>query len=537
MVSNIRTRWKSHGMACQNSRVGDTREVRPATGAAEPQTMYFLGIEISAAGTRAVALDLESAVIRAEGWIPHDWVDGLPAGYREQNPAQWIDAVDRAVRQCIVALDGQKERVAAIGISGPQRGLVMLDCENRIIRPAKLAGDVSVKRQADEIARAFGGAPGLIEIAGQAPGVESGAAECLWLKQHEPYHFQRAASFLTAQDFIAYWLTGERSTEPGSASGTGLLDIRSRKWSTELLDFIDPGLAALLPPILPSGQPRGLLRPALAREWGVSELVQVGAGSASPMLSALAAGCVVHGTVAVELGSVGVIAGVSDAPVIDYRGEILPLCNATGGWLGLATTTNAAVAPEVFRRHYGWSAEQFETMVSSVSPGADGLLLLPYLTGESIPRLPDGKGVLHGITPENFTPAHMARAAAEGVALGLGYGMSRLRDLGFDPPEIRLLGPGVASPVTRQLLADVLGATVVPVASRQGAAVGAAMQAAVAFFQQSGESLGFEEIASYLVAGDPDLRCEPDLGNHDMYQELMARQQYLVDTLHPAGFL
>ena len=218
-------------------------------------------------------------------------------------------------------------------------------------------------------------------------------------------------------------------------------------------------------------------------------------------------------------------------------GEITPLCNATGSWLGLATTTNAAVAPEVLRRHYGWTAEQFESMVASVSPGADGLMLLPYFTGESIPRLPDGTGVLHGITPENFTPAHMARAAAEGVALGLGYAMSRLRDLGFDPPEIRLLGPGVVSPVTRQLLADVFGTPVVPVSSRQGAAVGAAMQAAVAFFHQSGESLGFEEIASYLVAGDIGIPLRSQPAGARIYQELMSRQQYLVDTLHPAGFL
>ena len=499
--------------------------------------MHFLGIEIGPSGTRAVALDLESAVIRAEAFVPHDWVEGLPAGYCEQNPAQWIDTVDRAVRQCLAALEGQKDRVAAIGVAGPQRGLVLLDEANRIIRPTKLAGDVSVKRQAEEIARAFGGAPGLIELAGQAPGVESAAAECLWLKQHEPYHFQRAASLLTAQDFIAYWLTGERATEPGSASGTGLLDIRTRKWATELLDFIDPELASLLPPIGVSDQPRGLLRPALAREWGVSEMVQVGAGSASPMLAALAAGCVANGTVAVELGATGVIVGVGDSPVIDYRGEITPLCNATGSWLGLATTTNTAVAPEVLRRHYGWSAAQFESMVSSVAPGADGLLLLPYFTGESIPRLPDGKGVLHGMTPDNFTPAHMARAAAEGVALGLGYAMSRLRDLGFEPAEIRLLGPGVVSPVTRQMLADVFGAPVVPVSSRQGAAIGAAMQAAVAFFHQSGESLGFEEIASYLVAGDSESRCDPDPQTQEIYQEMMSRQQYLVDTLHPSGFL
>ena len=499
--------------------------------------MVFIGIEIGHNGTRAVALDLESTVIQAEGWAPHAWIEGLPAGYREQHPAQWIDAVDLAVRQCLSALAGQKDQVAAIGVAGPQRGLVLLDDANRIIRPAKLAGDLSVKRQADEIARAFGGTPGLIELAGQAPGVESSAAECLWLKQHEPYHFERAASFLTAQDFIAYWLTGVRSTEPGSASGTGLLDIRSRQWSRNLIDFIDPALAAKLPPIAEPERPRGLLRPALAREWGLTELVQVGAGSAAPMLAALAAGCVVNGTVAVELGATGTIAGVGAAPVIDYRGEIAPLCSATGSWLGLGTTTNAAVVPEVLRRHYGWSPEQFESMVAGVAPGADGLLLLPYFTAESIPRLPDGTGVLHGLTAENFTPAHMARAAAEGVALGLGYAMSRLRELGFDPAEIRLLGAGALSPVMRQLMADVFGAPVVPVSSRQGAAIGAAMQAAVGFFHQCGESLGFEEIASYLVAGDTGARRDPDPQTHELYQEMMSRQQYLVDTLHPAGFL
>ena len=166
-------------------------------------------------------------------------------------------------------------------------------------------------------------------------------------------------------------------------------------------------------------------------------------------------------------------------------------------------------------------------MVASAAPGADGLLLLPYFTSESIPRLPDGTGVPHGITPDNFTPAYLARVAVEGMALGLGYAMSRLGDLGLDPPEIRLLGPGVVSPTTRQLLADVFG---VPV-------VGAAMQAAVMFFHESGESLDFEEIASYLVAGDSESRCEPDPQVHEMYQELMARQQYLVDTLHPASFL
>ena len=498
--------------------------------------MHFIGIEISHGGTRAVAIDLESASISAEAWVPHAWIEGLPSGYREQDPLKWIEAAGSAIRQCLATLGDEKERVAAIGVAGPQRGLVMLDANNRIVRPSKLQGDTSVKKQADEIARAFGGAPGLIELTGQAPGVDSAAAECLWLKQHEPYHFQRATSLLTAQDFISYWLSGERCTEAGSASATGLFDIRNRCWSAELMDFIDPGLSKLLPPVVPSDQPRGRLRPTLAREWGLTDQVQVAPGSGAPMMAALAAGCVTAGTVAVELGNMGVIAGIRDEPVIDLRSEVSALCNASGGWLGLGMTGNVAIAPELLRRHYGWSHEEFEQKVASVSAGADGLLLLPYFSGEMMPRLPEGCGVLHGITPGNFTPAHLARAAAEGVALGLGYAMSRLLDLGFDPPEIRLLGPG-SSPMMRQLLADVFGVPVAPVSSHQGAAVGAAMQAAVAFFNQSGEPLGFGEIASYLVSGDPELRCQPDPQNHELYQQLMSRQQYLVDTLHPAGFL
>jgi len=499
--------------------------------------MHFLGIEISPAGTRVVALDLESAEVSAEASAPHAWIEGLPPGYREQDPAVWIEAVNRAVLECLAALGEHRNRVAAIGIAGPLRGTVGLDEASRIVRPVKLAGDLSARRQADDIARVFGGAPGLLELIGQASGPDSLAAEILWLKQHEPYHFQRITSFLSAQDFMAYWLTGERATEPGTASATGLFDIRKRCWSAELVNAIDPSLMSRLPPLASPLEPRGLLRAELAQAWGLSEQVQVGAGSASPMLAALAAGCVSSGTVAVELGASGTIVGVRDAPVIDLRGEISALCNATGGWMGLASTANAVAAIELVRRHYGWTQAQFEAAVAAAPPGADGLLFLPYLTGETVPRLPEGCGVLHGMTLENFIPSHFARAAAEGVALGLGYGISRFGDLGFEPAEIRLLGAGASSPTTRQLLADVFGVPVVPVGSAQGAAVGAAMQAAVAFFRQSGESLGFEEIASYLVSSEPQGRCEPDPERHDLYQNLMSRQQYLVDTLHPAGFL
>ncbi|MBG7606843.1 MAG: xylulokinase [Verrucomicrobia bacterium] len=499
--------------------------------------MQFIGIEIGINGTHAVVLDLDSAEILSEAFVSHTWIDGLPPGYREQHPTTWIENTDKVVRECLAHANVDKKQIAAIGVAGPQRGLVVLDEKNRIVRPTKLAGDLSARKQEEEISRAFGGSPGLLELIGQSPGIDSAAAECLWLKQHEPYHYQRVSTLLSVQDFIAYWLTGECATEPGSASTTGLFDIRQRKWSGEIINFIDPQLGDLLPPISASDQPRGTLRSDLAKNWGISELVQVGAGSGSTQLATLAAGCVGNGSVALELGSRGTLVGVGTEPVIDLRDEIVPLCSASGSWIGMASSPNTSLAPEVLKRHYGWSAADFERMVASVSPGADGLLLLPYFAPESIPRLLEGCGVLHGITPGNFTPAHLARATAEGVVLGMSYAMSRLREMGFDPTEIRLLGTGSGSPVMRQLLADALGTTVVPVYSKQGAAVGAAMQAAVAFFKQCGESLDFEDICNYLVAGNVIERCEPNPENHELYQDLMARQQYLVDTLHPSGFL
>jgi len=446
--------------------------------------MQFIGIEIDPNGTHALVLDLDSAKTLTEALAPHSWIKGLPTGYCEQEPTHWIEAADKAVRECLSREKGDKNQIVAIAVAGPQRGLVMLDDQNRVVRPTKLAGDLSVRKQTKEISRAFGGSPCLLKMIGQSPAIDSIAAECLWLKQHQPYQFQRAAAMLAVQDFITYWITGERAAEPGSASTIGLFDIRERKWSSEIIDFIDPDLSGLLPPIGASDQPRGLLRKSPAKQWSLSELVQVGAGSAAPLLSTLAAGCVNSGSVAIELGSSGTVIGVGSQSVNDLRDEISPLCSATGSWIGMACSRNTSFAPQVLKRHCGRTSAQYEQIVSSVSLGADQLLLLQCFAA-----------------------------------------------------EMRLLGHRAESPLMLQLLADALGTAFVPVSSRQGAAVGAAMQAAVAFFQNCGESLGFTEIGSYLVSGNTSERCEPDPTNHELYLDLMSRQQYLVDTLHPAGFL
>ena len=177
------------------------------------------------------------------------------------------------------------------------------------------------------------------------------------------------------------------------------------------------------------------------------------------------------------------LACVSGEPSPDGRGEVATLCDVTGAWLGALSMTSGSAAPELIRRHYGWSVGEFEGMVAAAAPGAGGLMMLPYLEGERIPMLPDGCGVLHGLTMDNFTPDNLARAAVEGVALGLGYGLTRLRELGMEPSEVRTTGSAAASLTWRQMLADVTGLPVASPSSYRGAAMGAALQAAITFFR------------------------------------------------------
>lgn len=497
--------------------------------------MHFLGIDIGHAATRVVALDLEAAIVAAEATAAHSWVEGLPDGYREQDPSVWISSLDQAMRQCLTDLGNARSSVAGIGITAPTGGIVVLDENNRIIRPSKLGIDRSAQPQSEEIARAFGGSPGLIELTGNPVEPGSLAAQSLWLKQHEPYHFQRAARLMTPQDFIGYWLTGEAGIEAGSAATTGLFNVPQRKWSSELMEFIDDRLFDMLPPGISPEEPRGQLRPALCSSWGLSESVIVAPGSGAPALAALAVGAASNGAVVADLSAEGSLSAVSDRPTVDFRGEAATLCDASGRWLSRLGMSNAVSALELIRRHYGWSGADFEKALATTSAGAGGLLFLPYLRGEATPRLPDATGVLHGLTLDNFTPGNLARASAEGLALGFGYAYSRLADLGFEPEGVRVTRD--AGPAFQQLLADVFGVPAVAIAGTGGPLLGAAMQAAVVYFRMNGETLGFDEIAGYIVTVDDSTRRNPDPERHEFYQELLARQQYLVETLHSGGFL
>ena len=499
--------------------------------------MIALGIDSGTQSTKTIALDFSTGNVIASAQQSYGLIDGLPQGHMEQDPQEWVDAVDHTVAQVLQELGVRKQEVVAIGVSGQQHGFVPLDAQGRVIRPAKLWCDTSTTEQCRQFDAEFGGADELIKLAGNAmlPGYT--APKILWLKQNEPHHYRALETVLLPHDYLNFHLSGERTMEHGDASGTGLLDIRTREWCQPLIEFIDPDLAGALPAVASSRRAIGLLRDNLRAKWGLERSPVISAGGGDNMMGAIGTGNVQAGVVSVSLGTSGTVFAHSTEPVADPEGEIAAFCDSTDKWMPLACTMNVTTATEQVRKLFGWSHEEMEAQILSVPRGAGGLLFLPYLNGERTPSLPSATAMFHGLTTTTMSPAHMARSVMEGVTLGLAYGLNRFRALGIRPTEIRLTGGGSKSSVWRQICADVFGVPTVCLKSAEGAALGAAIQAAFVWHSTTGKPITFRELCARLVQVNASTRCIPSENHTEIYAPLLSRQGELTHRLHSAGML
>ena len=495
--------------------------------------MIFLGIDCGTQSTKTIALDWETGAILASAHQSYGFLPNLPPGAMEQDPAEWVSAADATVRKVLAALRARKSEVRGIGVSGQQHGLVPLDRDGRVVRPAKLWCDTSTTDQCGEITRHFGGEAGIIRRTGNAmlPGYT--APKILWLRQNEPENWKATATVLLPHDFLNFWLTGCARMEFGDASGTALMDIAKREWASDVVDFIAPDLAGKLPPLQPSSMPAGTLGANLAKAWGLSAEVVISSGGGDNMMGAIGTGNIQAGVLTASLGTSGTLYAFSNTPVADPKGEVAGFCDSTDHWLPLVCTMNLTLITEHVRNLFSWDFATLDAALMSVPAGADGLLMLPYLTGERTPNLPHGTGVLHGLTVSNFTPAHLARAASEAVTMGLGYGLARFRELGVEPSEIRLTGGGSNSSVWRKICADVFGVPVVCLRSGEGAGLGAAIQAGWAFEG----SVGLREICSRIVGLDEATRVGPDKKTNGYYAGLLEKSRLLREALRDKNLL
>lgn len=498
---------------------------------------YYLGIDSGTQSSKAIVLEFETGRIIAHAKREYDLIPGLPAGHLEQHPQDWIDAINGCITDCLDQLGAGRSQVVGIGVSGQQHGLVVLDGEDQVVRPAKLWCDTSTQDQCAQIAHEFGGQPGCIALAGNAmlPGYT--LPKILWLKQNEPQNFDKVKTILLPHDYINFWLSGVKRMEYGDASGTALLDVRTREWSKELADFVDPRLIDMLPPVGSSNEVHGTLRADLAKQWGLSESVIISAGGGDNMMGAIGTGNVKPGVITASFGTSGTLYGVADSPVVDGQAEVAAFCDSTDQWLPLVCTMNVTVVTEQIREMFGWTIPQLEAAVASAPLGADGVTFLPYLNGERTPNLPNGTGVLHGLRTTNMSPANLARAAVEGATLGLAYGLKRFRELGLSPSEIRLTGGGSQSAVWRQIAANVFNAEVVTLATAEGAALGSAIQAAFALLKQQGKVSKYEELTDRLVTLDESTRCKPEPEAVAFYSAQLEKFTGLTRRLHEVEYL
>jgi len=490
-----------------------------------------IGIDSGTQSTKALVVDAKNGTVLGEASKSYGLISGLPAGAKEQHPADWIDATESSIRAALKQAKATAGEVRAIGVSGQQHGFVPLDKKGQVIRPAKLWCDTSTADECEEIMAKLGGLKGSVKELGNAvlPGFTAG--KILWLKKNEPKNFRRLAAVLLPHDYLNFWLTGNAVMEFGDASGTALLNVRTRKWSRKTLKAIDAGLEAKLPKLISSDQVVGTVQAATAKRLGLHTDVLVSAGGGDNMMGAIGTGNTRPGVVTASFGTSGTIYACAGKPVVDPKGEIAAFCDSTNRWLPLLCTMNVTVATELIRKDFNWTHAQYEAAARKAPAGSDGLLLLPYLEGERTPNVPDGTGVYFGVRAGTFTEKHFARATMEGVTLGMNYGLRRLEKLGVNPTQIRATGGGANSKLWRQIMADIFNAQVVTLKVGEGAAYGAALQALWSLRNNQGDNVSIEEITDRFVKLNTRETAEPNAENVAVYREVQALQDDLSKSL------
>lgn len=489
---------------------------------------HVAGIDAGTQSLKVVVYDPATRRVHASVAQPLGLAGG-DDGSREQDPADWVEAL----RACFAQIDvGVRARISALAVSGQQHGFVPVDADGGVLAPAKLWCDTSTRAECDEIMDVLGGADACVEIAGNPILAGYTASKLPWTRKHRPDAYARLARILLPHDYLNFVLTGQYFCEHGDASGTGWLDVRTRTWSRDLLRATDGmrDLAACLPPIV-AADALHPIDPAAAAAFGLPPNARIAVGGGDNMMAAWGTGAVAPGRLVMSLGTSGTLFAYSDAPVVSEHGEWAAFCSSSGGWLPLICTMNCTVATETIARQSGFDARDGDAHIAATPPGAAGLTLLPFFNGERTPNLPNAKASLHGMDTANATASHQFRAAMEGATYTLKYGYDAFVRAGMAFDGIVLTGGGANSPQWRQMVADVFGLPVQVPVHAEGAAFGAALQALWASRRAAGDDIVPADICADHVVFDPSRAALPDARNAEAYA---AAYQRFLHHLHAA---
>lgn len=496
------------------------------------QPALFLGLDCGTQGTKALILDSRSGTVLGRGAAPHSLISGAN-GRREQDPAQWLQACTEATRAALQAAGVDGRQVRGVGVSGQQHGLVLLDDQGQVLRPAKLWCDTQSRAENQRLLDWLGGPQGSLERLGLAIAPGYTVSKLLWTREQYPELFQRIAHILLPHDYLNFWLTGRCCSEYGDASGSGYFDVRKRDWDYALLAHIDPSgrLQRALPQLLEAHQPVGRILPPIARQLGISAETLVASGGGDNMLGAIGTGNIQPGVITMSLGSSGTVYAHAERPLVSPEPAVATFCSSSGGWLALICTMNLTNATTLVRELLGLDLAAFNQRLEQAPIGAGGLCLLPFFNGERVPALPQAQGSLHGMTLDNLTQANLCRAVVEGATFGLRYGLDLLRAAGLHSQSIRLIGGGAKSPLWRQMVADIMHTPVICPREAEAAALGAAIQAAWCHGRQDDPELDLQQLCARCVRLDPASETQPRAEHVAAYEPLYQGYRQRLTTL------
>jgi xylulokinase len=493
----------------------------PPTTARRTEAMSLvLGIDVSTTATKAVLVDPAGAV-RGIGTSEYGLSMPQPL-WSEQDPALWWGAAQTAIRAALAAAGVVGTEVEAVGLTGQMHGAVLLDAAGDVLRPAILWNDQRTAAECDEI-RATVGFERLIAISGNDAITGFTAPKLLWVRRHEPDVWARLAHILLPKDYVRLQLTGDYATDKADGSGTILFDLAARTWSGDLLEDLALD-QSWFPPTLEGPEVTGAITSAAARATGLAAGTPVVAGGGDQSAGAVGVGVVDIGTMALSLGTSGVIFAATDTPVRERHGRVHAFCHAVPGrWHMMSVMLSAAGSLRWFRDALA-PGEAFGDLAASateVEAASDGLFFLPYLSGERSPHPdPAARGAFVGLALRHDR-RHMARAVLEGVAFGLRDGLDLMTEAGIPRPgQIRASGGGLASPLWRQILADVLGAEIATTSTGEGAAHGAALLAAVSADWHPSVDAACAALVTARPAASPGLNAAASAEAHAIYRDL-----------------
>lgn len=417
------------------------------------------GIDSSTQSCKVVICDAATGAVVRRGRASHPDGTACP-------PAAWLQAMWAAIDEA-----GGIDDCAAVSVGGQQHGMVALDADGEVVRDALLWNDTRSAQAALDLIAELGGEQVWADSVGVVPVASFTITKLRWLRDHEPVLAARVAAVCLPHDYLTWQLTGAESlhtlsTDRSDASGTGYWSSVTGEYRPDLL-ALALGHDAIVPRVVEPG--------AAAGAMPNGTVIAAGAGDNASAALGLGAAA---GDVVMSVGTSGVVTAIADAPAQDASGTVAGFADATGRFLPLVCTLNAARVLDGMARVLGVTHERLSELALSAPPGCDGLVLVPYLEGERTPNLPHATGSLLGLRLDNMTPAHLARAAFEGVLCGLADGLDAIIEQGLSPRRIIMTGGAAASPALQQIAPTVLGLPVVVPTPDEYVAIGAARQAA-----------------------------------------------------------